>query len=112
MNNLLDLDVSADEIDPVARSIRRNGASPAMSRKIRVGVIGFGRMGRGFVSVMQHDDRWEIVSICDTQANTRELAGRTVPTAKIISKPDEIFNDKSLDAVGLFTLADARPELI
>ena len=33
-----------------------------MSRKIRVGVIGFGRMGRGFVSAMQADDRWDIVN--------------------------------------------------
>lgn len=83
-----------------------------MSRKIRVGVIGFGRMGRGFVSVMQHSDRWEIVSICDTHGPTRELAGRTVPEAKIVASPDQIFADQSLDAVGLFTLADARPALI
>ncbi len=80
-----------------------------MSRKIRVGVIGFGRMGRGFVSVMQQSDRWEIVSICDVQKGSRELAGRTVPTAKIVSDPEEVFADKSLNAVGLFTLADARP---
>src|SRR5438270_593521 len=83
-----------------------------MGRKIRVGVIGFGRMGRGFVSVMQHDDRWEIVSICDTNAGTRELAGRTVPTAKIVANTGEVFADRSLDVVGLFTLADARPALI
>jgi predicted dehydrogenase len=83
-----------------------------MSRKIRVGVIGFGRMGRGFVSVMQQDDRWQIVSICDTQAPARDLASRTVPRAKITADPKDIFADKSLDAVGLFTLADARPDLI
>jgi myo-inositol 2-dehydrogenase/D-chiro-inositol 1-dehydrogenase len=83
-----------------------------MSRKIRVGVIGFGRMGRGFVSVMQQDDRWEIVSICDMHGPTRELAARTVPTAQIFSDPEQLFKDKSLEAVGLFTLADARPALI
>jgi predicted dehydrogenase len=83
-----------------------------MARKIRVGVIGFGRMGRGFASVMQQDDRWEIVSICDTQSSTRDLAGRTVPSAKIVSDPKDVFSDPSLDAVGLFTLADARPDLI
>jgi myo-inositol 2-dehydrogenase/D-chiro-inositol 1-dehydrogenase len=69
-------------------------------------------MGRGFVSVMQQDDRWEIVSICDNHAATRELAGRTVPTADIYADPEQVFKDKSLDAVGLFTLADARPALI
>src|SRR5438552_14369381 len=83
-----------------------------MNRRIRVGVIGFGRMGRGFVSVMQQDERWEIVSICDTHAAARQLAGRTVPTAKILSSSDEVLADPSLDVVGLFTLADARPALI
>ena len=83
-----------------------------MRQKIKVGVIGFGRMGRGFVSVMQQDDRWEIVSICDTQSSARDLAARTVPSAKIISDPKEVFADRSLNAVGLFTLADARPDLI
>jgi predicted dehydrogenase len=83
-----------------------------MSQKLRVGIIGFGRMGRGFVSVMQQSDRWDIACICDVHAATRELAARTVPTAKIVSTPDQLFADKSLDAVGLFTLADARPALI
>lgn len=83
-----------------------------MNRRLRVGVIGFGRMGRGFVSVMQQSDAWEIVAICDTHAPTRELAGKTVPTARVCSEPEQIFADKSLDVVGLFTLADARPALI
>jgi myo-inositol 2-dehydrogenase/D-chiro-inositol 1-dehydrogenase len=69
-------------------------------------------MGRGFVSVMQESDRWEIVSICDVHPATRELAERTVPTARIYSEPAELMQDRSLDAVGLFTLADARPALI
>jgi myo-inositol 2-dehydrogenase/D-chiro-inositol 1-dehydrogenase len=83
-----------------------------MSRKLRIGIIGFGRMGRGFVSVMQQSDRWEIASICDTDPHTRELAGRTVPTAKIVTTAEQVFATKSLDAVGLFTLADARPAMI
>lgn len=80
--------------------------------KVRVGVIGFGRMGRGFVSAMQESDLWEIVSICDTHPATRDLARRTVPTANITADESDIFSDKSLDAVGLFTLADARPAQI
>jgi predicted dehydrogenase len=42
----------------------------------------------------------------------RELAGRSAPQAKIISDSEEIFADESIDVVGLFTLADARPEQI
>lgn len=83
-----------------------------MQKKIRIGVVGFGRMGRGFVSVMQLDERYEIVSICDVHKPTRDLAIRTVPTARVTANPDDVLNDKSLDAVGLFTLADARPAQI
>ncbi len=83
-----------------------------MNSKIRIGIIGFGRMGRGFVSVMQQDERWEIISIADMHPSTRDLARRTVPGAKILSNPDDTFADPSLDAVGLFTLADARPAQI
>lgn len=80
-----------------------------MSRRYRVGVIGFGRMGRGFVSVMQQSDRWDIVTICDAAVATRELARKTVPTAKVTSNPDDIFLDPTIEVVGLYTLADARP---
>jgi predicted dehydrogenase len=83
-----------------------------MSRRIRVGVIGFGRMGRGFVSVMQQSPYWEIVAICDAQPGTRALAARTVPTARITADPEEIFKDQTIEAVGLYTLADARPAQI
>ncbi len=83
-----------------------------MHRKLRIGVIGFGRMGRGFVSVLQQSDRWEIAAICDVNEATRELAGRTAPTALITADPDAIFRDKTLEAVGLYTLADVRPALI
>lgn len=83
-----------------------------MAKRVRVGVIGFGRMGRGFVSVMQQSPLWEIVSICDAYEPTRQLAARTVPGADITDDPDDIFNNKRIDCVGLFTLADARPAMI
>ena len=61
-----------------------------MNGKLRVGVIGFGRMGRGFVSVMQQSPLYEIVSICDMSPGTRELAARTVPTARVVANENEI----------------------
>ncbi len=92
--------------------LEMTGWKISMSEKHRVGVIGFGRMGRGFVSAMQASDDWDIVSICDVHGPTRELAGRTVPTATIVSDPDEIFNDPTISTVGIYTLADVRPGLI
>ncbi len=83
-----------------------------MSKPHRIGIIGFGRMGRGFVSVMQQSPLWEIAAICDAHAGARQLAAQTVPAARVTDDPDSIFDDPTIDVVGLFTLADARPAQI
>jgi predicted dehydrogenase len=66
-------------------------------------------MGRGFVAAMQQSEFWEVAAICDVSAEARELAAKSVPSARILARPDAIFSDKSINVVGLFTLADARP---
>jgi len=83
-----------------------------MSKRLRAGILGYGRMGRGFVAAMQESNLWEVAAIYDICPPARELARRCVPTASIYDAPDAIFTDRSIDAVGLFTLADARPEQI
>lgn len=83
-----------------------------MAKKLRAGILGYGRMGRAFVAAMLENDLWEVAAIYDICPPTQELASRNVPTAKIYDSPDPIFADSSIDAVGLFTLADARPQQI
>src|SRR5438270_13176599 len=84
----------------------------SMARKLRAGILGYGRMGRAFVAAMQESKLWEVAAIYDISPPTRELARRQVPEAKLYDGPAAIFSDPSIDAVGLFTLADARPEQI
>src|SRR5271168_4746999 len=81
-------------------------------RKLRVGIVGYGRMGRGFVAAMQQSEFWEVAAICDVSAGARELAAKSAPAAQILSQSDAIFSNKNIDVVGLFTLADTRPEQI
>ena len=83
-----------------------------MRKKFRVGVIGYGRMGRGFVAAMQQSEFWDIAAICDVNPKSRELAAKTVPGAIVTDDPETIFSNKSIDVVGLYTLADARPAMI
>ncbi len=83
-----------------------------MRNKIRVGILGYGRMGRAFVAAMQESDLWEVAAIYDIKAATRELARQNVPGAAIYEDPSTMFADASIDALGLFTLADARPRQI
>ena len=83
-----------------------------MTRKLRAGIIGYGRMGRGFVAAMLENELWEVAAVYDTCGPARELAARHAPNAAIYDDPNAIFADRSIDVVGLFTLADARPHQI
>ena len=69
-------------------------------------------MGRAFVGAMQQNELWEVSAVYDINPAARNLARRCVPTAAIYDSSDPIFADRSLDVVGLFTLADARPQQI
>lgn len=79
---------------------------------IRIGIIGFGRMGRFYLDALQASESWEIAYVCDTCESARKMAQELVPQAKIVSDATIIFQDKSVQTVGLFTLANLRKEQI
>jgi len=83
-----------------------------MASLIKVGLIGLGRMGRFYLKEMQKSGRWDIVYICDTNPKSRELAKKLSPTSKIVDNEQEIFDDNSIQVVGLFALANSRKEQI
>src|SRR5246127_2984968 len=80
-----------------------------MVRKLRAGILGYGRMGRGFVAAMQESALRDVAAVHDIRPPPRERARTQVPGGPIYDAPEPIFADPSIDAVGLFTLADARP---
>ncbi len=69
-------------------------------------------MGRGFVAALQASEIWEVAAVYDICGGARDLAREQVTGATVYDTPDRIFDDPSIDALGLFTLADARPEQI
>ncbi|WP_295936113.1 Gfo/Idh/MocA family oxidoreductase [uncultured Alistipes sp.] len=79
---------------------------------IKVGLIGFGRMGGFYLEEMQKSGKWDVAYICDVSAESRELARKLSPKSKIISNEQEIFDDPEVQVVGLFALADSRLEQI
>ncbi len=78
------------------------------NRKIKVALIGFGRMGRLYLEEMQKSGKWDIAYICDPSASARQSAKEMSPESKIVSTEQEIFADDSVQVVGLFTLANSR----
>ena len=83
-----------------------------MENKIKVGIIGFGRMGEFYLNEMERSGEWEVAYICDTSEASRNYASETYPGHRVTGDCDEIFADSSIEAVVLTTLADARMELI
>ena len=84
----------------------------SVDTRIKVGIIGFGRMGRFYWEAMTKSDRWNIAYICDTDPESRQLAKELAPGSLIVEDNQKIFEDESVQVVGLFTLADSRMEQI
>jgi myo-inositol 2-dehydrogenase/D-chiro-inositol 1-dehydrogenase len=80
-----------------------------MDKKLKVGVIGFGRMGQLYVKEFLSSPLWEIACICDISPEARKAAASKAPGVPVVDSEDAIFADPTVDVVGLFTLADARP---
>lgn len=81
--------------------------------KIKVAIIGFGRMGQMYCKEMQYSGEWDILYICDTNPDAREKARNIVPAStRIVSDEVILFNDPQVEVVGLFTLANSRKEQI
>ena len=80
--------------------------------KIPVGLIGFGRMGRYYLSEFQKNESYEVAYICDTDEHCRTLAHKLAPQATVVDDPDVIFNDERMQVVALCALADSRLEQI
>lgn len=77
-------------------------------KKIKVGIIGFGRMGGKFLDAFMKNDRWEVAYICDKDPEVLSEARILAPNSTLVQDEDMIFNDPEVDAVGLFALADSR----
>lgn len=80
--------------------------------KITVGLIGFGRMGRYYLKEFQSSEAFEVVYICDIDAECRELAKRLEPKAQVVANEDEVFADHSVQVVALCAMADSRLQQI
>ena len=83
-----------------------------MSKSYRIGVIGLGNMGKRFFAVLQESPRWQLVWACDRDPQKLLWASQQAPELRVTESADDLFADRSLDVVGIFTLADARPDLL
>ncbi|GHV56642.1 oxidoreductase [Bacteroidia bacterium] len=81
---------------------------PETKVKLKIGVIGFGRMGQSYVDELLKNPLWELAYICDTSKEARIMAAKMAPEIPVIEEEDQIFMDPAVDVVGLFAMADSR----
>ncbi|MGN0068136.1 MAG: Gfo/Idh/MocA family protein [Prevotella sp.] len=76
--------------------------------RIRVGLIGFGRMGRFWLAEFQKNAKYEVAYICDLDESCRTLARERAPQAVVTDAEDMIFHDDSVQLVALCANANSR----
>jgi predicted dehydrogenase len=79
---------------------------------IKVGLIGFGRMGEKYLTHFQETNRWDVAYICDIDPEARKYAKEKSPNSQVVDNEQIIFEDPSVKAVALCTLANFRKEQI
>lgn len=79
---------------------------------VKVGLIGFGRMGEFYLREMQKSGRWDIAYVCDKSEASRKAAAELSPDTILTDDEDVIFEDPDVQVVGLFALADSRKRQI
>ena len=76
--------------------------------KIKVAIIGFGRMGRFYLQEFQNSTRYDVVYICDINESCCKLARELSPSSKVITNSDVAFNDPDVQLVVLSAFASDR----
>ena len=80
--------------------------------KIKVGIIGFGRMGNKYLKKFRANGRYEVTYICDVNEEARNYARQESPESTIVDNENTVFNDPDVQVVALCTLANLRKEQI
>lgn len=83
-----------------------------MNKRYRIGLIGFGGMGRYWASELAASPRWELAAICEKAPALLELAGKAHPGARLTGEAESLFADSSLEVIGIYTQAHHRPPLM
>ena len=81
-------------------------------RRYRIGIIGLGKMGSRHFAALRAHPRWEIAWACDRDCARRDWAREQLPGLTVGEDAAALMAQGQVDAVGVFTLADARPAII
>lgn len=80
-----------------------------MAGKVRIGVIGAGRIGRLHTENILHSiAQAEVVSLCDPYVELSDSWARDLSIKQLTNDPEEIFRDSEIDAVLICSPTDTH----
>lgn len=77
-------------------------------QRIKIGIIGLGRMGCKHLREFAACEYWDVKYTCDINPEKITSSQEIAPDAIFTTDEHDIFNDPEVQCVGLFTLADTR----
>lgn len=77
--------------------------------RVKIGIIGLGRMGRKHLRELVNCDFWDVKYVCDIDPEKEKYSKEIAPNAIFTTNEDDIFDDSEIECVGLYALADSRP---
>jgi predicted dehydrogenase len=70
---------------------------------IKTGIIGYGYWGPNIVRNFNANSSIDLVKVCDKSSDRLKVLQDTYPDIKAVEDVDDIFNDTSIDLVGIIT---------
>lgn len=80
--------------------------------RIKIGIIGLGRMGRKHLTELVACEYWDVKYTCDINPEKAKHSHEIAPNAIFTTDERDIWNDPEVECVGLFALADTRASRI
>jgi len=78
---------------------------------MKIGLIGYGYWGPNLARNFNANPDLELAYVCDFSPDRRKVASAMYRQSKVVSDPEELFRDNSLDAIGIATPVSTHFEL-
>lgn len=95
---------------PVRRRLRTAGRH--VNAPVSIGLIGLGKQGERLATTFAELHSVKLITLCDVRPATRAGARRRFPHTRWTTKPEDVLEDGSLDAVVVATPAHTHPDLV
>jgi myo-inositol 2-dehydrogenase / D-chiro-inositol 1-dehydrogenase len=81
--------------------------------KLKIGVIGTGRIGKVHIATLvQSVPQAEIIAVADVDLKSAEQVAKTFGITSVSNSPEDIFNNKEIDAVVICSSTDTHARYI